>query len=1136
METNLREERRKIFRQELYALKENGYLSEAIVDTVAKAHHSFHLNLIEKETEEQLKEPEKKITVPKPVPKKIQKVKKTLTQEEIRERNITWLLNIGVIFLLIGGLFVATSNWESMSSLMKSGSIGIVALLFFGISLLSEKVLHIKKTAFAFIILGSLFLPIFILSQGWFGLLGPYLSITGEGRNILGMLGSFIPIVVYVYYTKKLSSRLFIWFTYLSLTTGFAFLLASLKLEVDLFYLGLMGYNAILIFGYHSLKNRKDLTLFTSELVPYIQANLIVCTLLMLFFYHNQILYSFNLLLTAVIYLSMIYVSGRKEYHFIFSAMIVYGIYQLIEHSVLESVGPIVYALAGFGFMFIPKALKEEFSLDKVFQVTSAVISSLAFIYISLEGLLLRSGEPSLVLLIAYLIIAANFMYLTHHTTRALFPYLCSIFLTAAIREALLFISLLVDYHFSLTLFFTGFILFILFGIFRLGVFMDIVKNSSRDVGIVVMGLAILTAFILQKRWELGVMLLLLVLSSYLLLKSEKRVLYKKVALWVLPSSFGSSIIAFGSEMSTHSLLYEKDFGTTVNFTAGAILVLLSSFAWKKGKEKELELTSLYLSQIFYTLAIGQSYLSSVNELWVQPLVLLIGVWMYSYLYKRIGTKWVPFLIGMETLLTYFSCVHGLSMKIEFNHISNSLIATMSSVVLLVISYLMRNKDQKLSSAFAWIGHTIYPAALGFTWFFFHDAAWVSFAIAIIVYALSARQTGSEWSIKLFLYGCFTSVFCVTSLGMEHLFISVKRSYEFPITSIVLVLFWTAANPEYKKRTVYYLVPFSLIGLCITLNAYPFEWVPYLITCIYTFAILIYLQKIRWDQLVILPLFIFFIATVEFSFLDNLVALEKILLSGGIGILLILAGQLVYKQFIELGKKPHEIRVDGYTVIAFLFFAFMYYFNDQSIWTEPLPGLLISISVWIQRNRIPEKYSVYIVMLGSLYLLQPYYSVIRDLNIPALWDRESMVLPLVAVIILIRIKLKAMYVQFTKPLEWVVLGLVSILLIQDGLASSTIYDAIILGSLSLISLLAGMYLQIKSYFFIGSGVLLLNVFLQTRPYWGNMPWWGYLLVAGIILITVASTNEWNKQKLQKGETTVLMVLKEKMINKLKKWD
>ena len=170
MDPNQSEERRKNFRKELFSLREKGYLSEAIVDTVARAHHQYHLDLLEMETEP----PSTEINVPikAAAPEKPKKVKKKLTPEEIRERNITWLLNIGVIFLLIGGLFVATSNWESMTSFMKSGSIAVVALLFYGTAFLTKKVLKIEKTAFAFSVLGSLFLPIFILSLGWFGLLG----------------------------------------------------------------------------------------------------------------------------------------------------------------------------------------------------------------------------------------------------------------------------------------------------------------------------------------------------------------------------------------------------------------------------------------------------------------------------------------------------------------------------------------------------------------------------------------------------------------------------------------------------------------------------------------------------------------------------------------------------------------------------------------------------------------------------------------------------------------------------------------------------------------------------------------------------------------------------------------------------
>lgn len=104
------------------------------------------------------------------------------------------------------------------------------------------------------------------------------------------------------------------------------------------------------------------------------------------------------------------------------------------------------------------------------------------------------------------------------------------------------------------------------------------------------------------------------------------------------------------------------------------------------------------------------------------------------------------------------------------------------------------------------------------------------------------------------------------------------------------------------------------------------------------------------------------------------------------------------------------------------------------------------------------------------------------------------------------------------------------------MASNTIYDALIVGTLSLASMLGGMFYQLKSFFFIGSGVLLLNVFIQTKPYWGNMPWWGYLLIAGSILITVASYNEWHKQKTSDGKQTLISIFNKKVVKRIKKWE
>ncbi|WP_144547104.1 hypothetical protein [Bacillus sp. X1(2014)] len=1135
MDWNIREEQRKIFRKELYTLREEGYLSEAIVDTVARAHHQYHLDLIEMEAKPSVNE--KSGQVHTPIPKKPAKVMKTRTPEEIRERNITWLLNIGVIFLLIGGLFVATSNWESMTSFMKSGSIAIVAILFYGIAFLTKKVLKIEKTAFAFSVLGSLFLPIFILSLGWFGLLGSYLSITGEGRYLLGMLGSLLPVIVYYLFAKSLASRLFVWFAFVSVSLGMAFLLASFHFEIDFFYLGMMIFNAITIFVYHQLKNKESSKLFTKEFIPYIQVNLVLSTLFMLFLFDNKVAYSFNLLLTAIIYLSMMYVSGRKEYHFIFSMMIVYGAYQLIEHSFLDYFGAIIYALVGFGMVFVPRALNNQFSLNKAFQYTSAVISGMAFIYISLEGILLRAGNPSIVLMLAYFVIAVNFVYLSHHGSRRLFPYLSAVFSASCIYEIIALISKPFDIiNFSLQLSITGFILFSLFGIVHLSKYVKIIQTASRDVGLSIMVLAMMTAISFLLWWELGVLLFLFIVAAYLVYKKEERNFLKEAAVWITPSLLGLSIAAFGEEMNSNFSFYLKEFGYGVNFAIAAILVLLSGFVWRAVGEKRLDKISLYTSHALYTVAILQALFNQINHIWVQPLILIVGIGMYYYLYKKIGTKWVPFLVSIAALISYFSIIQAILLKFTFSLTMNSLISSSGAVIMLIISYLCRKNDLNLSFAFGWVGHSIYPLTLLFTWFAFQKDCIYSFILALFVYAITTKLMTVEWKIKAFLYGSFTSLFFIVTTVLDQIIYQSFGNYEYVFTSAILILFAFFAKDEYKKRTAYYLIPFSIIGIVFTLITYPFDLLPYLVTLAYAFGTVFYMHKIQWDVLGIVPLFLAFIATVEFTYSSDLGELAKMLVTGGVGIVLSVIGQLVYKKLVEYGPKFQQIKIDGFTFVSFMFFGLMYLFEDPFIWSHAIPGLLIAISILLQRKRVPEKLSVLMTILGGAYLLQPYYSIMANLHIPPLWEREVIVLPFIILIIFIRRCLKGRYAEITKAVQWGVLLIVSLLFIQDGLASNTIYDAIIVGTLSLLSLLAGMFLQIKSYFFVGAGVLLLNVFLQTRPYWGNMPWWFYLLIAGLILITVASFNEWNKQKVNKGETTFIMILKEKVIGTMKKWD
>jgi hypothetical protein len=181
-------------------------------------------------------------------------------------------------------------------------------------------------------------------------------------------------------------------------------------------------------------------------------------------------------------------------------------------------------------------------------------------------------------------------------------------------------------------------------------------------------------------------------------------------------------------------------------------------------------------------------------------------------------------------------------------------------------------------------------------------------------------------------------------------------------------------------------------------------------------------------------------------------------------------------------------------------------------------------------NRILTKNILKTLLLISLLI--PYYKIIDEIinSVSPYLRTELYVLPFILLTISLKLKIWSNKNVMVK-VEWLLLLIISAILMTDALISSTIYDAIIIGVLSLASFLSGMSFKVKSYFFIGSGMLLLTIYTQTKPMWGNMPWWIYLLIGGITLIGFASFHEFQKQ----NKKNFLQNQKEKLKQKFKEW-
>src|SRR5699024_7514115 len=126
--------------------------------------------------------------------------------------------------------------------------------------------------------------------------------------------------------------------------------------------------------------------------------------------------------------------------------------------------------------------------------------------------MLIRMYESYFILLMYYLIIIVSFIYLMILINKLiLFDYLRLLFMLTSFYESILLGQIWFGYDsLRVTLFFTGVLLYGWFGCFTQQKFLQRIKESSRDVAMVVMLLCATGEFLFEHWWRAGALLLML--------------------------------------------------------------------------------------------------------------------------------------------------------------------------------------------------------------------------------------------------------------------------------------------------------------------------------------------------------------------------------------------------------------------------------------------------------------------------------------------------------------------------------------------------------------------------------------------------------------------------------------------------
>ena len=121
--------------------------------------------------------------------------KETLSKEDMKNNNI---LLTGSVLIVLSAIVFLTSTWNTIPNIVKTLVLVIFIGIFLGISKIAKEKLNLEKTSKAFFNISMAYIPICLIGISYWGLLGEYLSIKGNGGGIyLALVATFLSLLYY---------------------------------------------------------------------------------------------------------------------------------------------------------------------------------------------------------------------------------------------------------------------------------------------------------------------------------------------------------------------------------------------------------------------------------------------------------------------------------------------------------------------------------------------------------------------------------------------------------------------------------------------------------------------------------------------------------------------------------------------------------------------------------------------------------------------------------------------------------------------------------------------------------------------------------------------------------------------------
>lgn len=951
-----------------------------------------------------------------------------MTKKELSERNISYILNIGVVLILLSGVIFGTTTWGFMNNIGKAVLLCSVSVLFFIISIIAKLVIKIPKSSNAFWIMGSLFFPISLLSIGFFRLFGDYLSIWGEGKYLFGIICMSLCLPVYIWSTYRNKSRTFAWITLINITLLFSFTALSFYPSNVIFALLLLGFNCLL-FAISLMAERVKGFLVLKELPLYLQFNLILSTAIALFVFDSSYLYSVNIVIASMLFFAISLSQKKDAYDYVFGLLFTCGMFMLSREIHVPGARFIVMPVIGYVFTGLSVLMSRDTSKKIRLQIFSGLSTLFGFIYIGFAMLYSSSVYDCCIGLVSLCAITANYIYLCCKTSSPLPGMAVPAQVLAVIYES--------------------------------------ANMFARYYGF------------RYKNEYLLLMTVLIFVVGYLLNKRER---FKYVKFSSLAVSLANTFIIFLMCVKREPLLLTLPIISFV-FTAQLFIFNINT----KNKYLKRILNYCISALIFTTLCLIKS--------------------SYSITITGVSSPVFYFFCGLITFLLHFIPFKGL------NDFKKALFFTGHAIMAFILVFHI-TKEQSIPIC------TVIYLLLG------------------LVYIYSVMTTRKHEKI-VWLYaglvGFSLFISNVVIIQLNDLFAADLASYTFHFIGFPLIgLYFILKNTDLKKHIATYLSILTMVEIITCLSA-DMLWHNYIAEIVIALLIYLCLVLSKRDILGFFPLSLIFAVNhiLANSILKGSAAALPVIALWFI--VLVAAGILKYRLVFDV--KNTAVDWLSLLAIASIFNLRGTYADFDILWlTSMLPGLMCAAWFCINRKRLFQMGEGHRPgnLLFTLSLLWPYYSLLNSIigHIRE-YRYELVLLPLVALTcICVKWIYRGVKNTFLQLTEYMVPALAYLALLTALFYTDNIWHSLILGAAGLISLLYATVFKTKSALVLGGAIILASVFIQTRTFWFNVQWWIYLLFLGLILIIIASINEYQKNK---KNTNVLSKMSG-FLNRFSDWD